>query len=107
MDPNCSPSYLSVDDFVPAQRARLSESFPANFAHEWSRAGVHGHVACQVVMCVKDLSGNTKHHVNNNDNKKTTSQPTSRLSLKVCYVGTFVPLIIRLSLITCNLLGVI
>lgn len=48
-------SYLSVDDFVSAQCAGLSESFPANFTHKRTRAGVHGHVAGQVVVCVKHL----------------------------------------------------
>lgn len=48
-------TYLSVDDFVSAQCARLSESFPANFTHERPRASVHGHVAGQVVVRVKHL----------------------------------------------------
>ena len=48
--------YLSVDDFVSAQCARLSEAFPAHFTHEGPRAGVHGHVARQVVVRVKHLS---------------------------------------------------
>lgn len=47
--------YLSVDDLVSAQRARLPETFAANFAHERPRAGVHGHVARQVVVRVKHL----------------------------------------------------
>lgn len=48
--------YLSVDDFVSAQCARLSEAFPTNFAHERPCARVHGHVAGQVVVRVKHLS---------------------------------------------------
>lgn len=47
--------HLSVDDLVSAQRARLPEAFPAHFAHERPRAGVHGHVAGQVVVRVKHL----------------------------------------------------
>lgn len=48
-------SYLSVDDLVAAQRARLTEAFPANFTDEGARAGVHRHVARQVVVRVKHL----------------------------------------------------
>lgn len=57
-------SHLSVDDLVSTQRARLAETFPANFTHERPRAGVHGHVARQVVVCVKHLRGKL-----NNNNK--------------------------------------
>lgn len=49
--------YLSVDDLVPAQRARLSESFPTHFTHKRPRAGVHGHVASQVVVRIEHLGG--------------------------------------------------
>lgn len=59
-------SYLSVDDFVSAQCARLSESFPANFTHERTRACVHGHVASQVVVRVKHLEKEKKKENNNN-----------------------------------------
>lgn len=54
-------SYLSVDDFVPAQRARLSEAFSANFTHKRPRAGVNGHVARQVVVRVKHLKKRHRH----------------------------------------------
>lgn len=47
---------LSVDDLVSAQRARLSEAFPAHFTHERPRARVNGHVAGQVVVRVEHLS---------------------------------------------------
>ena len=36
--------FVRVDDFVPTQRAGLSESFAADFADEGTRAGVHGHM---------------------------------------------------------------
>lgn len=48
--------FLSVDDLVAAQRARLTEAFPANFTDEGARAGVHRHVARQVVVRVKHLA---------------------------------------------------
>lgn len=38
-------AHLRVDDFVSAQRACLPETFPAHFADEGARAGVHGHVS--------------------------------------------------------------
>lgn len=48
-------SHLCVDDFVPAQCAGLSEAFPAHFADEGPRAGVHRHVSGQIIMGVKNL----------------------------------------------------
>ncbi len=39
-----NPDYLSVDDFMAAQSARLSESFAAHFADERSGARVNRHV---------------------------------------------------------------
>lgn len=48
-------SYLRMNDFVPAQRAGLSKSFPADFTNKWSGPGVHWHVPGQIVMCVKNL----------------------------------------------------
>lgn len=87
---------------MPAQRAGLSESLPANFAHEWSSACVYGHVAGQVVVRVKDLNRRggepeTKqinkqkatpcqqekynhYYFNNNNNKIIKCQPTTLLS---------------------------
>lgn len=87
---------------MPAQRAGLSESLPANFAHEWSSACVYGHVAGQVVVRVKDLNrrGGGKpetkqinkqkatpcqqekynHYYFNNNNKIIKCQPTTLLS---------------------------
>ena len=47
--------YLSVDDLVAAERARLPEAFPAHLADERTRAGVHGHVASEVVVGVEHL----------------------------------------------------
>lgn len=52
-----------MDDLVSAQRARLSEAFSANFTHERPRAGVHGHVARQVVVRVKHLRAHNIRHV--------------------------------------------
>lgn len=37
--------HLGVDDLVPAQRARLPEALPANFANKGSGSRVHRHVA--------------------------------------------------------------
>lgn len=48
-------AHLRVDDLVPAQRAGLTESFPAHFTHEGPSSGVHRHVSGQVVMRVKYL----------------------------------------------------
>ena len=47
--------YLSVDDLVSAERARLPEALPAHLTHERPRARVHGHVAGQVVVRVEHL----------------------------------------------------
>ena len=44
-----------VDDLVSTKSARLSESLATDLADERSGAGVHGHVACQVVMRVEYL----------------------------------------------------
>jgi hypothetical protein len=37
--------YLSMNNFVATKGACLSKSLAAYFADEWSRSGVHGHVA--------------------------------------------------------------
>ena len=42
--------FLGVDDFVPAQCARLSKCFAADLALEWAGTRVHGHVPSQVVV---------------------------------------------------------
>lgn len=38
-------AHLGVDDLVPAERARLSETLPANFANKGSGSRVHRHMA--------------------------------------------------------------
>ena len=40
---------------MAAERARLPEAFPAHLADERTRAGVHGHVASEVVVGVEHL----------------------------------------------------
>lgn len=51
--------HLSVDDLVPAERACLAETFPADLTHERPGARVHGHVARQIVMSIKHLQKET------------------------------------------------
>lgn len=65
-------AHLRVDDFVSAQRACLPETFPAHFADEGARAGVHGHVSGQVVVRVKNLQ-----KVLNKNSKLSTNILTS------------------------------
>ena len=40
---------------MSAQRAGLTETFPAHFTHEGPGPGVHRHVSGQIVMGVKNL----------------------------------------------------
>ena len=53
---------------MSTQRARLPEALPAHFTHEGPRAGVHGHVAGQIVVRVKHLTRRKKDN-NNKINK--------------------------------------
>lgn len=51
------PTYLRVDDFVPAQGAGLAEALPADLADERPGPRVHRHVAGEVVVRVEHLRG--------------------------------------------------
>ena len=54
-------SHLRVDNFVSAQRAGLTEPFPAHFANEGPRACVHWHVSSQIIMSIKYLQKEEYH----------------------------------------------
>ena len=54
---------LCVNDLVSAQRARLTEPLPARFAHERTRACMHGEMSREVVVRVKHFSADmTRKH---------------------------------------------